>query len=127
VIVVGVLLGVGGRLTTGQLVGFLFLVTLFVQPGQIATEVLNEAQNAIAGLRRVLGRAGHPERRRRPGRRRRAAARAGRRALRRRHLRLPGGPTSCTTSTSRSLPAPGSPSSARPAAARPPSPSCSRA
>jgi putative ABC transport system ATP-binding protein len=55
VIIVGVLLGVDGQLTTGQLVGFLFLVTLFVQPVQIATEALNEAQNAIAGLRRVLG------------------------------------------------------------------------
>jgi len=55
VIVVGVLLGVDGQLTTGRLVGFLFLVTLFVQPVQIATEVLNEAQNAIAGMRRVLG------------------------------------------------------------------------
>ncbi|MEO6204607.1 MAG: ABC transporter ATP-binding protein [Mycobacteriales bacterium] len=55
VICVGVLLGVGGHLTTGQLVGFLFLVTLFVQPVQIATEVLNEAQNAVAGMRRVLG------------------------------------------------------------------------
>ena len=55
VIVVGVLLGVAGDITTGRLVGFLFLVTLFVQPVQIATEVLNEAQNAVAGLRRVLG------------------------------------------------------------------------
>ena len=55
VIVVGVLLGVAGDITTGRLVGFLFLVTLFVQPVQIATEVLNEAQNALAGLRRVLG------------------------------------------------------------------------
>jgi ATP-binding cassette subfamily B protein len=55
VIVVGVLLGVDGQITTGELVGFLFLVTLFVQPVQIATEVLNEAQNAIAGMRRVLG------------------------------------------------------------------------
>jgi ATP-binding cassette subfamily B protein len=55
VIVVGVLLGVAGDITTGQLVGFLFLVTLFVQPVQIATEVLNEAQNAVAGMRRVLG------------------------------------------------------------------------
>ena len=49
------LLGVAGDITTGRLVGFLFLVTLFVQPVQIATEVLNEAQNAVAGLRRVLG------------------------------------------------------------------------
>lgn len=55
VVVIGVLLGVGGEITTGRLVGFLFLVTLFVQPVQIATEVLNEAQNAVAGLRRVLG------------------------------------------------------------------------
>jgi ATP-binding cassette, subfamily B, bacterial len=54
VVVVGVLLGVDGQITVGQLVGFLFLVTLFVQPVQIATEVLNEAQNAVAGLRRVL-------------------------------------------------------------------------
>jgi putative ABC transport system ATP-binding protein len=55
VVVGGVLLGAGGDLTTGRLVGFLFLVTLFVQPVQIATEVLNEAQNAVAGMRRVLG------------------------------------------------------------------------
>jgi ATP-binding cassette subfamily B protein len=48
-------LGVGGHLTAGELTAFLFLVTLFVQPVQIATEVLNEAQNAIAGWRRVLG------------------------------------------------------------------------
>lgn len=54
VVVVGVLLGVDGQITTGRLVGFLFLVTLFVQPVQVATEVLNEAQNAVAGMRRVL-------------------------------------------------------------------------
>jgi ATP-binding cassette subfamily B protein len=55
VIVVGVLLATSGHLTLGRLIGFLFLVTLFVQPVQVATEVLNEAQNAVAGLRRVLG------------------------------------------------------------------------
>ncbi|MEU7872735.1 ABC transporter ATP-binding protein [Dactylosporangium sp. NPDC049140] len=54
VIVVGTLLGVGGGLTVGRLTAFLFLATLFVQPVQVATEVLNEAQNAIAGWRRVL-------------------------------------------------------------------------
>jgi len=54
VVVVGVLLGVDGQLTLGELVAFLFLVTLFVGPVQIGTEVLNEAQNAIAGWRRVL-------------------------------------------------------------------------
>src|SRR5690606_24611209 len=55
VIVVGVLLGVGGQLTPGELVAFLFLVTLFIQPMMMATEIFNEAQNAIAGWRRVLG------------------------------------------------------------------------
>lgn len=54
VVVVGVLLGVDGRLTVGELTAFLFLVTLFIQPVQIATEVLNDAQNAVAGWRRVL-------------------------------------------------------------------------
>jgi ATP-binding cassette subfamily B protein len=54
VVVLGVRLGVGGSLTVGQLTAFLFLVTLFIQPVQIATEVLNEAQNAVAGWRRVL-------------------------------------------------------------------------
>jgi ATP-binding cassette subfamily B protein len=54
VIAVGVLLGIDGELTLGELLAFLFLVTLFVGPVQIGTEVLNEAQNAIAGWRRVL-------------------------------------------------------------------------
>src|SRR4029078_11135727 len=53
VVVVGVLLGVGGSLRVGELTAFLFLVALFVQPVQIATEVLNEAQNAVAGWRGV--------------------------------------------------------------------------
>jgi ABC-type multidrug transport system fused ATPase/permease subunit len=54
VVVVGVLLGLDGDLTAGQLVAFLFLVTLFIQPVQISTEALTEAQNALASLRRVL-------------------------------------------------------------------------
>lgn len=54
VVVIGVYLGVDGALSIGQLTAFLFLVTLFIQPVQIATEVLNEAQNAVAGWRRVL-------------------------------------------------------------------------
>ena len=54
VVVLGVWLGVGGHLTAGKLVAFLFLVTLFVGPVQVATETLNDAQNALAGLRRVL-------------------------------------------------------------------------
>ncbi|NUS72549.1 MAG: ABC transporter ATP-binding protein [Corynebacteriales bacterium] len=54
IVVAGVLLGVGGKLTLGEFTAFLFLVTLFVAPVQLATEVLNEAQNAAAGYRRVL-------------------------------------------------------------------------
>ncbi|MEU4691251.1 ABC transporter ATP-binding protein [Actinoplanes sp. NPDC023714] len=54
VVVVGTLLGVDGGLTAGQLTAFLFLVTLFIQPVQIATDMLNEAQNAVAGWRRIL-------------------------------------------------------------------------
>ncbi|GIH74113.1 ABC transporter ATP-binding protein [Planobispora longispora] len=55
VVLLGVRLGVGGDISQGDLIAFLFLITLFVSPLQIATEVLNEAQNAIAGWRRVLG------------------------------------------------------------------------
>jgi putative ABC transport system ATP-binding protein len=54
VVVVGVLLGLAGEISAGTLVAFLFLVTLFVAPVQTASEVLNEAQNALAGFRRVL-------------------------------------------------------------------------
>ena len=54
VVVLGVRLGLAGELGIGELTAFLLLVTLFIQPVQIATEVLNEAQNAIAGWRRVL-------------------------------------------------------------------------
>jgi ATP-binding cassette, subfamily B, bacterial len=54
VVVVGVQLGLAGELSEGRLVAFLFLVTLFVGPVQIATEVLNEIQTAIAGWRRIL-------------------------------------------------------------------------
>ena len=54
VVVAGVLLGVAGDISAGTLVAFLFLVGLFVAPVQTASEVLNEAQNALAGFRRVL-------------------------------------------------------------------------
>ncbi len=54
VIVLGVVLGVGDGLAPGELVAFLFLVTLFVALMQTGTEVLNETQNALAGIRRVL-------------------------------------------------------------------------
>ena len=55
VVVTGVLLGVGGEsITPGTVVAFLFLITLFVDPVLIATEVINEGQTAVAGWRRVL-------------------------------------------------------------------------
>ncbi|WP_203928515.1 ABC transporter ATP-binding protein [Virgisporangium ochraceum] len=54
VVLLGLRLGVDGHLTVGEVTAFLFLVTLFIQPVQVATEMLNEAQNAIAGWRRVL-------------------------------------------------------------------------
>jgi len=54
VVLLGVALGVGGHLSTGRLVAFLFLMTLFVTPMQTLTEVLNDGANALAGLRRVL-------------------------------------------------------------------------
>jgi len=54
VVAAGVWTGVGGSLSAGRLVAFLFLVSLFVGPVQVATEVLDMAQSAIAGWRRVL-------------------------------------------------------------------------
>jgi ABC-type multidrug transport system fused ATPase/permease subunit len=55
VVVVGTLLGIGGGMSVGRLLAFLFLVQLFTGPVQMATEILNELQNALAGWRRVIG------------------------------------------------------------------------
>ncbi|WP_131104983.1 ABC transporter ATP-binding protein [Ornithinimicrobium sufpigmenti] len=55
VLVVGTVLAARGHLTLGQLLAFLFLVNLFTQPVLMATEILNELQNAVAGWRRVIG------------------------------------------------------------------------
>src|SRR5690625_5311460 len=54
VMIVGTFLGINGELSIGRLVAFFFLVQLFTGPVQIATEVLNELQNAVAGWRRVI-------------------------------------------------------------------------
>lgn len=54
VVVAGTFLGMAGDLSLGRLLAFLFLVQLFTGPVQLATEVLNELQNAVAGWRRVL-------------------------------------------------------------------------
>ena len=55
VLVVGARQAAAGSLTLGQLVAFLFIVNLFTQPVQMATENLNDLQNAVAGWRRVIG------------------------------------------------------------------------
>jgi len=55
VIVIGILLGFTSDMTPGKVLAFAFLVTLFVGPVQMGTQVLTEAQNAIASWRRVIG------------------------------------------------------------------------
>jgi ATP-binding cassette, subfamily B, bacterial len=51
---VGLVLGIGGALTIGQITAYLFLVRMFIVPAQVASEMLNEAVNAVAGWRRIL-------------------------------------------------------------------------
>ena len=55
VLIVGIWLGLAGDITSGVVLAFAFLVTLFVGPVQMGTQVLTDAQNAIAGWRRVIG------------------------------------------------------------------------
>lgn len=54
VVAVGVLSGADGGITAGTVVAFLFLVSLFIDPVNIAMEVVNEGQTAVAGWARVL-------------------------------------------------------------------------
>ncbi|BCJ34985.1 multidrug ABC transporter ATP-binding protein [Actinocatenispora thailandica] len=60
VVIGGVVLGaglaheLGAGFSVGELTAFVFLAGLFVQPIQMFTETLTEAQNAVAGWRRVL-------------------------------------------------------------------------
>ncbi|MEE8601087.1 ABC transporter ATP-binding protein [Euzebya tangerina] len=55
VLVVGTVLAVNDVTTVGRVVAFLFLAQLFVEPVQAFGEAVNEAQNAVAGWRRVIG------------------------------------------------------------------------
>ena len=55
VVSVGVIRGPGAGLTSGALVGFIFLTYRFLEPIAEFTEVLDQTQTAVAGLRRVLG------------------------------------------------------------------------
>ena len=54
VIGVGVLRGPESGLTAGAMVGFVFLTYRFFEPIASLTEVLDQTQTAVAGLRRVL-------------------------------------------------------------------------
>jgi putative ABC transport system ATP-binding protein len=54
VLAAGVVIGVAGGLSMGTVIAFAFLVGLVVGPTQNATQVLTEAQNAIASWRRVM-------------------------------------------------------------------------
>ena len=51
----GLLIGPAGGLTAGALVGFVFLTYRFLEPIAEFTEVIDQVQSAVAGLRRVLG------------------------------------------------------------------------
>ena len=55
VLIVGIWLGFAGDISAGEVLAFAFLVTLFVGPVQMGTQILTDAQNAIAGWRRVIG------------------------------------------------------------------------
>lgn len=51
----GLLIGPTGGLTSGALVGFVFLTYRFLEPIAEFTEIIDQVQSAVAGLRRVLG------------------------------------------------------------------------
>lgn len=55
VLIVGIWLGFAGDISSGEVLAFAFLVTLFVGPVQMGTQIVTDAQNAIAGWRRVIG------------------------------------------------------------------------
>lgn len=54
VIAAGVAIGPAGDLTAGQVVAFIFLVGLFLEPVAEFTEIMDQTQMAVAGWRRVL-------------------------------------------------------------------------
>lgn len=54
VLVAGVALGPASGLTAGELVAFVFLVNLFLQPVAEFTDIIDQTQTAVAGWRRVL-------------------------------------------------------------------------
>lgn len=61
VVAAGLLLGAGQGVTAGVLLAFLFLVNLLIEPVQSLVEILDFAQNAASGLRRVVGTLDRPD------------------------------------------------------------------
>lgn len=61
VVATGLVLGVGGGISAGVLLAFLFLVNLLIEPVQSLVEILDFAQNAASGLRRVVEALDRPE------------------------------------------------------------------
>jgi ATP-binding cassette, subfamily B, bacterial len=55
VVAAGLIIGPAGGLTSGALVGFVFLTYRFLEPIAEFTEIIDQLQSAVAGLRRVLG------------------------------------------------------------------------
>jgi len=55
VLIVGIWLGFAGDISAGTVLAFAFLVTLFVGPVQMGTQIITDAQNAIVSWRRVIG------------------------------------------------------------------------
>lgn len=55
IVLVGVFRGIDSGLTAGSMVGFVFLTYRFLEPIAEFTEVVDQTQTAVAGLRRVLG------------------------------------------------------------------------
>ncbi|NBO67619.1 MAG: ABC transporter ATP-binding protein [Actinobacteria bacterium] len=55
IVIVGVIRGAESGLTAGSMVGFVFLTYRFLEPIAEFTEVVDQTQTAVAGLRRVLG------------------------------------------------------------------------
>ena len=55
VVATGLVIGPAGGLTSGALVGFVFLTYRFLEPIAEFTEIIDQLQSAVAGLRRVLG------------------------------------------------------------------------
>jgi len=54
IVAVGVAIGPAGGLSAGAMIGFVFLTFRYLEPIAEFTEVLDQTQNAVAGLRRVL-------------------------------------------------------------------------